>query len=116
MADRVILCGGVGASALPVPDRRPLRLTLGGDEPNVHFRTEDMRRAAWAAVPPQFCDLLDIAAYVFCADQAVSRGGLTDEHWGADWRRRLFFHIPVRCLDRWRDERIRAQLVRTLSF
>jgi len=36
---------------------------------------EDLHAALFKIVPAEFNDLMEIAAYVYCADQATSRGG-----------------------------------------
>jgi hypothetical protein len=63
-----------------------------------------------------FLDLIDLAVYVYCADQAVSRGAPTDRNFGEDWRRRLHFRVPVRCPDLWNDSVTGGLLVEALSF
>jgi hypothetical protein len=90
MADRVILCGPVDCKQLPVTDRRPLRLVLWGAGRNIRFQYEQMRRWMCGDAPPVFRDLIDIAVYVYVADQAIRRGNGTDQDLGKSWRRRLF--------------------------
>jgi hypothetical protein len=70
----------------------------------------------WGDVPPALRDLIDIAAYVYAADSAITRGSGTDQDLGTAWRRCLFFRIPVRRPDLWRDSGVLGQLARTLSF
>jgi 7-cyano-7-deazaguanine synthase in queuosine biosynthesis len=67
-------------------------------------------------VPTQFTDLIEIATYVYCADQAVTRGGEGVENAGAEWRRRFHFRIPVRHPDLWSDANLQKSLVSTLGF
>src|ERR1700690_2563531 len=68
-----------GASAR-IGDKPPVRLQMWGPRSNVHLKIEDVRRAMFAEVPSAFLDLIDIAVYIYCADQAVPRanGGLID--------------------------------------
>jgi hypothetical protein len=70
-------------------------------------------------VPPAFLDLIDIATYVYVADQALTRGGDGLNHptdIGHGWRRRLHFRIPVREPDLWNSQPVHDHLVSTLSF
>ena len=61
-------------------------------------------------------DLIEIAAYVYAADAAVSRGGPVDAQMGARWRRDFAFEIPVRCPELWSEPAMLEELSRTLSF
>lgn len=56
----------------------------------------DISRRLLANISDVHADLLEIASYVYAADSAIQRGGLTDEKLGAQWRRTLRFAIPVR--------------------
>jgi 7-cyano-7-deazaguanine synthase in queuosine biosynthesis len=89
---------------------------MWGPQANVNFAFEDVRRAMFGDVPAAFLDLIDIAVYAYCADQAVPRGELTDRNFGEDWRRRLFFRIPVRHPELWNDPETTRLLVFVLSF
>ncbi len=114
--DRAILCGSVSDGSLPFQDDRPLRLRMWGSHRNVHLTIHDVRQAMLKAVPAVFLDLIDIAVYVYCADQAVRRGGAGVEDFGEHWRRNFFLRIPVRAPDFWNDHNVLAQLISTLSF
>ena len=73
MPDTVVLCGGV-----QVPKRRnqtTLPLNLSGPDPNITLRLEDITRPMVTDVPDVLTDLMEVATYVYCADQLVSRGG-----------------------------------------
>jgi hypothetical protein len=62
-------------------------------------------------------DLLDIAVYVYTADQAVRRVGDVDGgEIGAGWRRTFRFRIPVRLPELWNSAPVCGALVSTLSF
>ncbi len=117
-AERLILCGG--ATGRPAAGGgRPVELHIYGPDPNVHFRLEEIRRAMWKPLDPVFRDLLEVAAYVLTADQAVTRagGGRVDgAEIGAGWRRSLRFVIPVRQPDLWNSAPVRDALVAALSF
>jgi hypothetical protein len=116
MAERMVLCGPVRSDNLPVADRAPLRLSLWEPDRNVRLCIADIRRGMLGDIPTAFRDLIEVATYVYAADQAVPRGSGTDQDLGAAWRRRLFFRIPVRCLDLWSDPAVRTLLVESLSF
>jgi hypothetical protein len=68
------------------------------------------------ALKPVLFDLLEIATYVYCADQATTRGGGTAKNYGAKWRRRFQFHIPVRTPDVWSSNPVLTALSDTLGF
>src|SRR5262245_35736271 len=117
--ERVILCGSVGDRALPLGLKEPLRLRMWGPHSNVHLKIEDVRKAMYKEVPCVFLDLIDIATYVYCADQAITRGGggIHDSgEIGQNWRRTLFFRIPVRNPEVWSSNSVLPQLISTLSF
>lgn len=103
----------------PVGNRRgagttQLHLNLGGPEPSVHLRISDISRSMAQNIPPVLVDLVEIAAYVFAADQQISRGGPFDA--GGRWRRRMDFRIPVRFPQLWSRAEVLDSLVDTLSF
>jgi hypothetical protein len=114
--ERAILCGSVREDSLSVPDGRPVRLRRWGARHNVELTIADVRQAMWREVPRGFEDLIDIATNVYCADQAIPRGGNDVENFGENWRRRLFFRIPVREVDLWRGSDLQGHLIDTLSF
>src|SRR5262245_53352928 len=89
---------------------------MWGPGANVHLAIEHVSRAMLGRVPDPFLDLIDLAVYVYCAAQAVSRGPPTDRDFGAAWRRRLSFCIPMRTPALWRDPETTCLLVEALSF
>jgi hypothetical protein len=114
--ERAILCGTASDGSLPFRDPRPLRLRMWGRNRNVHLTIQDVSRAMMKALPPVFLDLIDIATYVYCGDQAVRRGGDGVLDFGENWRRNLFFRIPVRKPAFWKKVSVLDQLVPALSF
>ena len=92
--EHLVLCGG--ASAKPRGDEKPLNLNLHGASANVRLEIEDISRRLLANLSDVHADLLEIASYIYAADSAISRGGKTDSHLGAMWRRKFRFVIPVR--------------------
>ena len=115
--ERVILCGGLSASrnakgnaTVTVP------LTLWGKDRNVTLKVSDISQKVVANIAPVLIDLLEIATYVYCADQATTRGGDSSREYGAKWRRQFQFHIPVREPDVWTSKPVRTALCDTLGF
>lgn len=90
---RLVLCGGAAPEAAP-SGADTLVLDLQGAKPNVFLQISDLSEAMARNVPDILTDLLDVAVYVFAADQGTSRGGPRDT--GDKWRRRFRFHIPLR--------------------
>src|SRR5262245_10240423 len=114
MGETLVLCGGASP-----PKRRgaeALNLNLGGKGANISLRIEDISRRMIAKIPDVLTDLIEVAAYIYCADQLISRGGDAMQALGADWRRRLIFVIPVREPDRWKRPEVSEALLRLLGF
>jgi hypothetical protein len=82
----------------------------------LRLELENLHGKLYRPVPKQFEDLLEIATYVYCADQATSRGGLDVDSFGGRWRRRFQFHIPVREPDLWNSAPVKRMLADTLGF
>ena len=61
-------------------------------------------------------DLLEIAAYIYSADQSVSRGGSTFPKDGRNWYRQFELSIPVRHPKIWNREQVSEKLTELLSF
>jgi len=114
-ADHIILCGGTSTPRRADPDSI-VRLDLGGDEPNVHLEIDNISRRLSSAVPDVLTDLIEIASYVYCADQAVTRGGEGALTFGAHWRRNFDFHIPVRLPALWSSAEALDALQKTLGI
>jgi hypothetical protein len=109
--ERAILCGKAPAGKLLAAKSLQLRL-----DDEVHLKSDDLSRPVSANIPTTFADLIEIATYVYVADQAVTRGGDGVDNAGADWRRKLLFTIPVRNPKFWRRADVMTALVETLSF
>lgn len=114
MSERTIVrCGGVSAKQAPAPGKA-LELDLQGPRANVFLKVAAISQAMAANVPPLLLDLLEVAAYVYAADQAAGRGGPADS--GERWRRNFRFHIPVRKPEVWSGDAVGSALVDVLSF
>jgi len=92
----------------------PLRIGTGKDE--VHLNIEHLSRTMCADVPDVAVDLLEVASYIYAADQAISRGGQREFEYGARWRRRFRFEIPVRCPDLWGQPALVSAFAELLGF
>jgi 7-cyano-7-deazaguanine synthase in queuosine biosynthesis len=115
MGEWLVSCG----NALTPHDSavvRRLRLHLDGPARNVNLHLHDISRRMAADIPPILTDLIEIAAYVFAADEMASRGGLTMAAMGRDWRRRFRFVIPVRDPALWSRPEVVEVLTDALNF
>lgn len=115
-ADQLILCGG-----LPLPKASPgmdnaLPLNLWGKQANIKLEIGDIHGPLWKNVPPIFHDLVEIATYVYVADQTAKRIYQDTDTFGGAWSRSLHYHIPVRCPEQWNSPEINRQLRETLEF
>ncbi|MCK6619733.1 MAG: 7-cyano-7-deazaguanine synthase [Calditrichaceae bacterium] len=111
-----VLCGGVDPP-YPISEEYIVRLdTTKVDQQTVKLRVEDISRALIKDVPDTLVDLLEIAAYVYCGDQAVSRGSDIIRAVDTKWYPTLHFVIPVRQADFWSNRELVDLLSRTLNF
>ena len=115
MNKRVILCGGLRAPN-SADAKATVPLSLWGKESNVTLKLGDISQKMVTNIPPVLIDLLEIATYVYCADQATTRGGRSSRDYGARWRRQFQFHIPVREPDLWSSKQVHSALCDTLGF
>ena len=116
--ERYIFCGDVQANVSAESEAESVRLHLYGadDEHKITLQIEDIRTQLYKEVPARFHDLLDIATYVFAADQSIKRGAKDVETFGGNWRRRLHFVVPVSDVDFWRSDEVKQCLQATLGF
>src|SRR4051812_21833621 len=115
MPERAVLCGGVPGRK--VPDVLQLDVNAPSGSPKrVNLRIADVSGQLANNIPDALADLIEIAAYVFCADQFTKRGSMQMTDMGAQWRRRFCFTIPVRERNLWSKASIRDALIETLSF
>lgn len=114
--ERSILCGDARGGALPFDKQKPLSLRLWGSGENVSLCISDIRSQLLKDIPSSFHDLIEIATYVYCADQAITRGGDGVDNFGENWRRKMFFRIAVRNPDLWNSSPLKDSLTETLCF
>lgn len=112
---RHVFCGeaatetsGVGADSI--------QLRSYGPETNVHVSIDQINRPLWQNISDRSIDLIEIASYIYTADQMTKRGGPGVDDMGERWRRHFRFVIPVRQLDVWRTPAVAQALVDVLSF
>jgi hypothetical protein len=115
MSQYNIMCGGVGLSGR-VADTEAIQHDVQGPSKNVNLKIDDINRALLSNIPNVLLDLLEVAAYVYCADQRISRGSDMLADHGQRWRRSLSFTIPVRQPDCWNSNGVRDALCETLGF
>ena len=108
-----IRCGLDGESGA---DADQLFLQIDGAGRAVKLRIHQLSAKLVAELPNVATDLIEIAAYVYAADAAISRGGPKDENMGANWRRNFVFEIPVRRPDIWSAQDTVDVLSHTLGF
>jgi hypothetical protein len=118
-AKHIIPCGGLTAGGLAKDGAQVLALNLWSgrrDGNDIELKMEDLHKRLYKAVPAEFEDLLEIAAYVYCADQATSRGGKNVDGFGDAWRRHFVFTVPVRKPAFWNRADVLKVLRETLEF
>lgn len=107
----VFLCGG----AKPLTESK-----VQGTELNIHknirFEIAQFIKKIACNLTPRILDLLDIAAYVYVADQVTSRGGDVFRQNGVDWRRDFSLYVPVRDFTFWVEPKNRKILIESLNF
>jgi hypothetical protein len=117
MRERMVVCGGLQAPRGSPTDMLKLDVNASAGSPRkVNLHLGDLSRPMADNIPDVLTDMLEIAAYVYCADQFTKRGTELMTNMGADWRRKFRFRIPVRCPDVWRKDSVREALVETLGF
>jgi hypothetical protein len=114
---RYVICGNAPTDGIEENPERDLRLRLwGNDGPDkITLRIEDIHKKMCKDVPDAFQDLLEIATYVYSADQAIKREDDVDS-FGNNWCRDLHFLIPVRNPGFWNGPEIQQALRSTLGF
>ncbi|MGA2172610.1 MAG: sigma factor-like helix-turn-helix DNA-binding protein [Sedimentisphaerales bacterium] len=116
--ERMFLCGGSEQprGRIYPPDTETIPLILWGRNTNIALKISDLTRKMVANLPALYADLLEIATYVYCADQTTPRGGSGARDAGANWRRNMRFVISVRRPDFWSGKEVVEELVNTLGF
>jgi 7-cyano-7-deazaguanine synthase in queuosine biosynthesis len=119
MAEKhLVLCGDARLTTRNKSWREaaPLRLELGSGKNHLHLKLHHITRRLASQLPEVAIDLVEIATYVYSADQMVTRGGLKEFEYGTKWRRHFRFEIPVRRHDIWSQPKMQELLTQTLGF
>lgn len=116
--DHLVLCGSARRTSRKKQWReaKTHRLRIGTGKEHVHLKIEHITRKMAAQLPDAAIDLVEIAAYVYSADQVVTRGGKKEFEYGEKWRRNFRFEIPVRCPKLWNRPEILERLAEVLGF
>lgn len=115
---KFVLCGNASAKGISADQKDDIRLRLSGvqGEGNITLRVEDIHSKMFSSVPTKFHDLLEIATYVYSADQMIVRGADDVDNFGDGWRRDLHFVVPVRNPEFWNSAEVKDKLTSTLEF
>lgn len=104
------------ASSHPGTSSGVVKLRSVGPGKNVRVALNDIGRQFHQDIAPALIDLIEIAAFVYVADQMQHRGADDVETMGANWRRRMRFEIPVRVPALWQSSAVCGALLELLSF
>lgn len=111
---REIICGGTKYTPKNANDA--LWLDVHGTGANIELKIHDIENTLMSNVPSVLLDLLEVAAYIYCADQRTNRGSLTLRNMGEDWHKGLKFVIPVREPNIWNRADVKEALSSSLRF
>jgi hypothetical protein len=94
MPERLVLCGGVRPPRNSKIDTLALDVNAAAGSPDkVNLHLGDLSGPMVDNIPDVLTDMLEIAAYVYCADQFTTRGSEQMTGMGAAWRRRFHFKV-----------------------
>jgi hypothetical protein len=109
-----VVCNGAQFTLTDKDDSK-LRLDYrDGQNPNVKIGLPSFVDQL-THVPARLLDLLEIAAYVYCADRWTDRGAKDAVEYHG-WSRAFHFHIKIRDFPFWSQPSIRNKLNAALSF
>jgi hypothetical protein len=114
MADHLFLCGLSPTQRAGYEGGRELH--LHGPKKNLRLQMDDIRRQLFEVETQLLTDLVEIATYVFAADNLVSRGGDAFKNMGRAWRRNYRLVIAVRRPGVWSEPQLLHALCGTLGF
>jgi len=116
---RLFLCNGVEVpESDPIRiDRQVIELNTHGSQPNVNIQLQDVAKVFMRHLTPRLTDLIEIAAYVYSADCATSRGqGWSNHNSTERWSRDFQLVIGVREPNFWRQSNVKQLLSQILNF
>lgn len=96
--------------------RKAIQLDTHPIEGNINLKYQNIGMRLAQDIPSIGWDMLEVATYVYCADQAVSRGGKIMRGHGRDWYRNFELRIPVRNPEAWQSQAVSKALLDTLNF
>ena len=91
-----------------------LNRPLNGIEANITIGYEKFVNDP-ESLSPRILDLLQLAAYVYCADRLINRGERTSVN-NESWARTIEFHMPVIDIDFWTNTALKTALSECLQF
>ncbi len=115
MREHLFLCGLTDAQCAGYGGEG-IRLGMRGASKNVRLQVENLRDRLMQVEPDALTDLLEIAAYVFRADNTVPRETVKDDLAGAEWRRTFRMVVAVREPHRWGEPSVKNALAEALHF
>jgi hypothetical protein len=117
MVERFIMCGGLRSRRDNLGNTLHIDVNAAVGSPNkVNLRIDQISARIATNLPEVLADLLEVSAYVYCADQFTARGTTQMTAMGADWRRRFHFKMPVRRPDVWTKPEVAESLRECLGF
>ncbi|WP_051677565.1 hypothetical protein [Bradyrhizobium sp. URHD0069] len=116
MREQHVLCGGLGA-ARNGSNAVNIDVNAAPGGPNrVNLHIDHISKRLADNIPDVLTDMLELAAYVYCADQFTSRGTSQMAGMGEKWRRQFHFKVPVRRVALWTQPEVYEALCDTLNF
>ena len=114
----IVLCNGASEPQGHKLPRHKIHSLSYMDTPstaaNVRIGLPDFIRNVYH-LPNRMLDLLELAAYVYCADRKVSRGAKHLVEYQS-WARSFHFAIKVRDYEFWKKPEVAERLARALTF
>jgi hypothetical protein len=112
---RDVYCGGIkGADG---DDALHLDIAgYSGSSGKIRLHIDRLSKKLAKNIPELLVDLIEIATYVYCADQFTRRDTPFMTAMGSSWRRRFHFVMPVRRPDIWMLPEVKTGLIATLRF
>ncbi len=113
----LVRCDGASVPAAVAAAHWTVRkqILAHGPTPSLNLRAQNLAGTVLTAVGSHAADLVRIAAYIYAADQDLSRGGPADVY-GRAWRRDIALCMPVGDPDFWQQGHVREALASVLSF
>ena len=118
MNRRIVQCEGASIPAqwkFEFGKEPLLQVNRFGISRQVNFRLHEFSDPLAGTLQGKAFDLVNIAAYIYVADQLVRRGGGADLY-GTDWRREMAVSLPVSDPDFWNSPQIRSLLEQVVGF